>query len=84
VRWVHNVAANLLPFSSGAYGADRGLDPRDAALATEAFGPNRLRLARLKHSSDPHNLLAYACPLPEASMELNFILVTGESGAGKD
>jgi adenine phosphoribosyltransferase len=85
VRWVYNVAADLLPFSSGAYGADLGPDPRDAALAAKAFGPNRPRLARLKHSSDPRNVLAYACPLPEAPMEPKLIiLVTGESGAGKD
>ncbi|RYP11065.1 hypothetical protein DL765_007898 [Monosporascus sp. GIB2] len=85
VQWVYNVATDLLPFSSGAYGADLGPDPRDAALAAKAFGPNRPRLARLKHSSDPRNVLAYACPLPEAPMEPKLIiLVTGESGAGKD
>ncbi|RYP85620.1 hypothetical protein DL770_005011 [Monosporascus sp. CRB-9-2] len=85
VRWVYNVAADLLPFSSGAYGADLGPDPRDAALAAKAFGPNRPRLARLKRSLDPRNMLAYACPLPEAPMEPKLIiLVTGESGAGKD
>jgi adenine phosphoribosyltransferase len=85
VRWVYNVARDLLPLSSGAYGADLGPDPRDAALAAKAFGPNRLRLARLKHSSDPRNVLAYACPLPKAPMEQKLIiLVTGESCAGKD
>ncbi|RYP49833.1 hypothetical protein DL768_004525 [Monosporascus sp. mg162] len=85
VGWVYNVAADLLPFSSGAYGADLGPDPRDAALAAKAFGRNRPRLARLKHSWDPRNVLAYACPLPEAPMEPKLIvLVTGESGAGKD
>jgi adenine phosphoribosyltransferase len=85
VRWVYNVARDLLPLSSGTYGADLGPDPRDAALAAKAFGPNRLRLARLKHSSDPRNVLAYACPLPKAPMEQKFIiLVTGESCAGKD
>lgn len=42
-------------------------------------------LARLKHSLDPRNVLAYACPLPKASMEQKLIiLVTGESCAGKD
>jgi hypothetical protein len=75
----------LLPLSSGAYGADLGPDPRDAALAAKAFGPNRLRMARLKHSLDPRNVLAYACPLPKALMEQKLIiLVTGESCAGKD
>ena len=85
VRWVYNVAGDLLPSSSGAYGADLGPDPRDAALAAKAFGPNRPRLARLKRSLDPHNVLAYACPLPKTPMEPKLIiLVTGESCAGKD
>ncbi|RDL36265.1 uncharacterized protein BP5553_06877 [Venustampulla echinocandica] len=85
VQWVYNVAGDLLPLSSGAYGADLGPDPRDAALAAEAFGPNRPRLARLKHSLDPHNVLAYACPLLKAPMEQKLIiLITGESCAGKD
>ncbi|CAJ2507115.1 Uu.00g083010.m01.CDS01 [Anthostomella pinea] len=85
VRWVYKVAMDLLPLSSGAYGADLGPDPRDAALAANAFGPNLSRLARLRHCSDPRNLLAYACPLPKARMGPKLIiLVTGESGAGKD
>jgi adenine phosphoribosyltransferase/phosphomevalonate kinase len=85
VRWVYEVAKNLLPLSSGAYGADLGPDPRDAALAAKAFGPNRPRLARLKRRSDPYNVLSYACPLPKAPMEPKLIiLVTGESCAGKD
>lgn len=85
VRWVYSVAKDLLPMSTGAYGADLGPDPRDAALAAKAFGPNRPRLAALKHISDPRNLLAYACPIPKASAEQKLIiLVTGESGAGKD
>jgi adenine phosphoribosyltransferase len=85
VRWVYSIAMDLLPLSSGAYGADLGPDPRDAALAVEAFGPNRPRLARLKHSSDPRNVLAYACPLSQAPIEPKLIiLVTGDSCAGKD
>lgn len=85
VRWVYNVAGDLLSLSSGAYGADLGPDPRDAALAAKAFGPNRQRLAGLKHSLDPRNVLAYACPLSKAPMEQKLIiLVTGESCAGKD
>lgn len=85
MQWVYKVARDLLPLSSGAYGADLGPDPRDAALAVMAFGPNRPRLARLKHSSDPSNVLAYACPLPKAPTELKLIVfVTGESCAGKD
>ncbi|KAL8916515.1 MAG: hypothetical protein Q9172_006277 [Xanthocarpia lactea] len=85
VRWVYSVAGNLLSSSSGAYSADLGPDPRDAALAAKAFEPNRPRLARLKHSMDPRNVLAYACPLPKAPIEQKLvILVTGESCAGKD
>ncbi|KAF2454375.1 phosphoribosyl transferase domain protein [Lineolata rhizophorae] len=85
VRWVYNVVGDLLSLSSGAYGADLGPDPRDAALAAKAFGPNRPRLARLKHSLDPHNVLAFACPLPKAPMQPKLIiLVTGESCTGKD
>jgi adenine phosphoribosyltransferase/phosphomevalonate kinase len=85
VRWVYNVAGDLLSLSSGAYGADLGPDPRDAALASKAFGQNWLRLGRLKHSLDPRNVLAYACPLPKTTMEHKLvILVTGESCAGKD
>jgi FAD binding domain len=49
-RWVYDIARDLLPMSSGTYGADLGPDPRDTALAAKAFGPNRPRLARLKHS----------------------------------
>ena len=85
VRWVYNVAGHLLSLSCGAYGADLGPDPRDAALAARAFGPNRARLAHLKHSLEPRNMLAYACPLPKAVIEQKLIiLVTGESCAGKD
>ncbi|KAK5133839.1 hypothetical protein LTR08_007170 [Meristemomyces frigidus] len=85
VEWVYSVARNLLPLSSGVYSADLGPDPRDAELAAKAFGPNLSRLARLKHSSDPGNVLAYACPLPKVPMEPKLIiLVTGDSCAGKD
>ena len=85
VHWVYKVARDLLPFSSGVYGADLGPDPRDAALAAQAFGLNRSRLARLKHSLDPRNILAYACPLPKMPREPKLIiLVTGQSGVGKD
>ncbi|KAI6777823.1 uncharacterized protein J7T54_002744 [Emericellopsis cladophorae] len=85
VQWVYNVARNLLPLSSGAYAADLGPDPRDAKLAAEVFGRNGPRLARLKRSLDPGNVLAYACPLPKAPVEPKLIiLVTGESCAGKD
>ncbi|KAF3901989.1 hypothetical protein ABW21_db0208427 [Orbilia brochopaga] len=85
VRWVYRVAGELLPLSSGAYGADLGPDPRDAALAARAFGPNQPRLSRLKRSLDPHNVLAYACPLLKAPMgQKLIILITGDSCAGKD
>lgn len=85
VTWVYDIARDLLPFSSGAYGADLGPDPRDAALALKAFGPNQTRLAGLKHGLDPCNVLAYACPLPKAPIHPKLIiLVTGETCAGKD
>ena len=86
VSWVYKIAGELLPVSCGAYGADLGPDPRDAALAARAFGPNLPRLAHLKRRCwDPRNVLPYACPLPKAPMEPKLIvLVTGESGAGKD
>ncbi|KAK5725405.1 hypothetical protein LTR15_003591 [Elasticomyces elasticus] len=85
VQWVYKVATDLLPVSQGAYCADLGPDPRDAALAVEAFGPNRSRLTRLKHRSDPDNVLAYACPISRtiAAPKL-IVLVTGKSCAGKD
>ncbi|KAK6217816.1 hypothetical protein LQW54_003104 [Pestalotiopsis sp. IQ-011] len=84
-QWVYDVAQELLPFSSGFYGADLGPDPRDVVLAEEAFGPNLPRLTRLKAIFDPHDVLAYACPLPRAPMEPKLIiLVTGETGSGKD
>ncbi|PVH96434.1 hypothetical protein DM02DRAFT_687647 [Periconia macrospinosa] len=82
VRWVYNVAEALLSLSSGAYSADLGPDPRDAALATKAFGPNWMRLARLKRCLDPYNVLAHACPLPMVPKLI--LLITGESGVGKD
>ncbi|KAI0906242.1 phosphoribosyl transferase domain protein [Ustulina deusta] len=85
VQWVYNVAKDLLPLSTGAYGADLGPDPRDIPLAAKAFGPNRPRLARIKSKLDSYNVLAYACPLPKAVMEPKvIILVTGDSCAGKD
>ncbi|KAK1992087.1 hypothetical protein LX36DRAFT_662757 [Colletotrichum falcatum] len=85
VEWVYHVAGDLLPLSTGAYGADLGPDPRDAPLAAKAFGPNRPRLARVKRISDPHNVLAYACPLPKALMKQKLIiLVTGDNCSGKD
>ncbi|EKD19486.1 hypothetical protein MBM_02723 [Drepanopeziza brunnea f. sp. 'multigermtubi' MB_m1] len=85
VRWVYSVAEKLLPLSTGVYGADLGPDPRDAILATKTFGLNLPRLARLKRRFDPHNVLAYACPLPENPIAQKLIiLVTGKSCAGKD
>ena len=42
-------------------------------------------MAPLKRRCDPSNVLAYACPLPDASRKHKLIiLVTGESCAGKD
>ncbi|KAJ4377233.1 hypothetical protein N0V83_000056 [Neocucurbitaria cava] len=84
IEWVYDVAGDLLPFTCGAYGADLGPDPRDAALAAKAFGPNLRRLIQLKSDFDPKNVLAYTCPFPQASVPKLIILVTGESCAGKD
>ncbi|PCG92618.1 hypothetical protein PENOC_091570 [Penicillium occitanis (nom. inval.)] len=85
VRWVYSVVEDLLPLSRRAYGADLGPDARDVALVAKASGANFLRLKRLKRSFDPHNVLAYACPLQKASLGPKLIiLVTGKSGVGKD
>ncbi|CAJ0542969.1 Ff.00g003440.m01.CDS01 [Fusarium sp. VM40] len=85
VRWVYQVITDLLPMSQGVYSADLGPDPRDEALATRAFGPNRRRLVKLKQAFDPHNVLAYACPLRQSLLPQKLVvLVTGEHGAGKD
>ncbi|KAI4914033.1 hypothetical protein J4E90_005753 [Alternaria incomplexa] len=84
VQWVYDVVDSLLPLSRGTYGADLGPDPRDAVLAEKAFGPNTVRLGRLKRLMDPRNVLAWACPLPKPPLPKLIILVTGEHGAGKD
>ncbi|KAH5170517.1 hypothetical protein HBH77_230290 [Parastagonospora nodorum] len=85
IQWVYNFTTALLPLSQGIYGADLGPDPRDKLLVSEAFGPNRQRLARLKKVMDPQNVLAYACPLPKNPPGPKLIfLVTGNHGAGKD
>ena len=49
-QWVYTVVMNLSPQSRGACSADLGSDPRDAALATKAFGSNMPRRARLKET----------------------------------
>lgn len=85
VRWVYKTVDALRDLSAGVYGADLGPDPRDRAHARTAFGDNLTRLARLKNTMDPSNILAYACPLPKAPLEPKIIfLVTGKHGAGKD
>ncbi|KAK1449340.1 hypothetical protein CMEL01_08655 [Colletotrichum melonis] len=85
MEWVYTVAETLLPLSTGVYGADLGPDPRDATLATRAFGSNGPRLARLKCLADPRRVLAYTCPLPLRPTEPGLIIaVTGDSCAGKD
>lgn len=85
VDWVYRVTRELMPVCHGAYGADLGPDPRDLALAANAFGANGPRLAHLKRVMDPRGILAYACPLPEARRVPKLIvLVTGDSGVGKD
>ncbi|KAK4443287.1 hypothetical protein QBC34DRAFT_337219 [Podospora aff. communis PSN243] len=84
-QWVYDVVRDMLPLSVGVYGADLGPDPRDAVLSRQAFGTNLPRLARLKRFMDPQNVMTYACPLPRTPMGPQLIiLVTGESGAGKD
>ncbi|KAL4993141.1 hypothetical protein BDV10DRAFT_199966 [Aspergillus recurvatus] len=82
VQWVYDVARDLLPLSNGIYGADPGPDPRDACLATKAFGPNGPRLAAVKQGRDPLGVLAYACPVPKIPRTV--ILVTGPNCSGKD
>ncbi|KAM0321089.1 hypothetical protein ACHAPQ_009717 [Fusarium lateritium] len=85
IRWVYQAVKDLLPMSQGVYSADLGPDPRDETLATRAFGPNRRRLAKFKRIFDPHNVLAYACPLTQTPPSQKLVvLVTGEHGAGKD
>ncbi|KAM0229213.1 hypothetical protein ACHAP5_011720 [Fusarium lateritium] len=85
IRWVYQAVQDLLPMSRGVYSADLGPDPRDETLATRAFGPNRRRLVKLKQIFDPHNVLAYACPLTQTHLPQKLVvLVTGEHGAGKD
>ncbi|KAK4210635.1 hypothetical protein QBC37DRAFT_428487 [Rhypophila decipiens] len=86
-QWVYDVVTSLLTLDScsGVYPADLGPDPRDTSLALKAFGPNRPCLAHLKKALDPHNTMAYACPLPkEPKAPELIILVTGQHGAGKD
>ncbi|KAF2871078.1 hypothetical protein BDV95DRAFT_494922 [Massariosphaeria phaeospora] len=87
VQWVYNVVGDLLSLRNctGVYGADLGPDPRDVVLAAKAFGQNGTEIARFKGISDPHRVLAYACPLPKTPTQQKLIiLVTGESCAGKD
>ena len=84
IQWVYDLAGGLLPLSTGVYAADLGPDPRDLSLATYAFGPNLPRLASLKRHLDPQDILAYACPLPQARTPRLIFLITGNSGAGKD
>ncbi|KAI0967405.1 hypothetical protein F4678DRAFT_475349 [Xylaria arbuscula] len=85
VQWVYDIAKDLLPLSIGVYSTDLGPNPRDAVLAAKAFGPNRQRLVHLKSKYDPHNVLAYACPLPKPSiLPKTIFLVTGEHNVGKD
>jgi len=84
VQWVYEIVDSLPPLSRGTYGADLGPDPRDVVLAEKAFGPNTVRLGRLKRLMDPHNVLTWACPLPKPRLPKLIILVTGEHGAGKD
>lgn len=69
VQWVYDSVDDLMPLSSGVYGADLGPDSRDTKLAEKAFGMNMPRLARLEGCLDPGNILASACPLSKAALE---------------
>ncbi|KAH6695192.1 phosphoribosyl transferase domain protein [Plectosphaerella plurivora] len=85
IAWVYDIAETLLPLSYGAYAADLGPDPRDAELAAAAFGPSKLRLAKIKMAMDPGNVLRYVCPLPPTPRgQRLIIMVTGGRGVGKD
>lgn len=87
VQWVYDVVNDLLPLDEarGVYSADLGPDPRDSNLAIRAFGPNLMRLARLKSTLDPKGMLAYACPLPQTPQDPRLIvIITGAHGTGKD
>ncbi|KAI1363811.1 hypothetical protein F5Y08DRAFT_354108 [Xylaria arbuscula] len=84
VNWVYKVVEVLLPRSIGVYSADLGPDPRDVVLATRAFGQNLPQLRRLKHKLDPHNILAYACPLRALTEPKVIFMVTGDNCVGKD
>lgn len=85
MRWVYNVAKDLLSLSSRAYSADLRPDLKNATLTAKAFRPNRPRLACLKHSLDLRNVLAYACPLLKALIKQKLIiLITSKSCASKD
>ena len=60
IRWVREFAADLLPFSSGAYINQIGTEEEDGAEAIQAaFGDNFQRLAALKEKYDPQNLFSH-------------------------
>ena len=87
IDWVYQVANDLLQLDCGVYNADLGPDPRDAALVANAFGPNAERLVGIRHRADPHNVLAFTCPIPRSTKcnrQKVIFLVSGDSCAGKD
>jgi hypothetical protein len=60
IRWVRDLAADLLPFSSGAYINQVGTEEEEGAEAIQAaFGDNFQRLAALKQKYDPTNLFSH-------------------------
>ncbi|CAG8400093.1 unnamed protein product [Penicillium salamii] len=87
VDWVYKVAKDLLKLGCGVYHADFGPDPRDAVLVANAFGTNLDRLAGVRNRADPHDVLAYTCPISkwksQTGQEIVF-LISGKSCAGKD
>ena len=60
IRWAREIAADLLPFSSGAYVNQVGTEAEEGAEAIQAaFGDNFQRLAALKQKYDPANLFSH-------------------------
>ena len=60
IRWVRELANDILPFSSGAYINQVGTEEEEGAEAIQAaFGDNFQRLADLKRKYDPANLFSH-------------------------
>ena len=60
IKYVRDFAADMLPFSSGAYINQVGTEEEEGEEAIQAaFGDNFLRLAELKQKYDPTNLFSH-------------------------